>query len=199
MKKEYINKVNQHIKSHDFIRLFAFTAVLLFLVNFHSLKAQQPTEKKYAKSVIFVYLDGGPAQTDMFDPKPKAGKDYTGSFTKTSVTNVPGIEIGEKLPLLAKIADKYTIIRSMTHGINGHETASYVMETGSLPGGRIVYPAMGAVIAFKKEATYKGSIPPYISLTNGSTRFNEAGFLGPQYKSFATGGAPEAERSCSIH
>jgi hypothetical protein len=192
MKKEYINRVNQQIKRHDFIRLFAVTVILVLLGNFHSLKAQQPAEKKYAKSVIFVYLDGGPAQTDMFDPKPKAGKDYTGSLTKTSVTNVPGIEIGEKLPLLAKIADKYTIIRSMTHGINGHETASYVMETGSLPGGRIVYPAMGAVVAFKKEATYKGSIPAYISLTNGSTRFNEAGFLGPQYKSFATGGAPEA-------
>ena len=192
MKKEYINRVNQHTTSHDFIRLLAFTVVLLFLGNLHPLKAQQPIEKKHAKSVIFVYLDGGPTQTDMFDPKPKAGKDYTGPFVKTSVTNVPGIEIGEKLPLLAKIADKYTIIRSMTHGINGHETASYVMETGSLLGGRIVYPAMGAVIAFKKEATYKGSIPPYISLTNGSTRFNEAGFLGPQYKSFATGGAPEA-------
>jgi hypothetical protein len=191
MKTEYINRINQHIKSHDFSRLFVFTVVLIFLGIFHPLKAQQPAEKKYAKSVIFVYLDGGPAQTDMFDPKPKAGKDYTGPLVKTSVTNVPGIEIGEKLPLLAKMADKYSIIRSMTHGINGHETASYVMETGSLPGGRIVYPSMGAVIAFKKEATYKGSIPAYISLTSGSTRFNEAGFLGPQYKSFATGGAPE--------
>jgi hypothetical protein len=131
---------------------------------------------------------------DMFDPKPKAGKDYTGPYTKPIKTNVPGIEIGEKLPLLAKIADKYCIIRSMTHGINGHETASYVMETGSLPGGRIVYPSMGAVIAFKKEATYKGSIPSYISLTSGSSRFNEAGFLGPQYKSFATGGNPEGSQ-----
>lgn len=191
MKKQGIISFIQHIKRHDCYRLCAVTAVILFLGNLQPIKAQQPAEKQYAKSVIFVYLDGGPAQTDMFDPKPKAGKDYTGPFTKTSVTNVPGIEIGEKLPLLAKMADKYSIIRSMTHGINGHETASYVMETGSLPGGRIVYPSMGAVIAFKKEATYKGSIPAYISLTSGSTRFNEAGFLGPQYKSFATGGAPE--------
>jgi len=192
MKKENINRIYQYISRHNFICLSALIVGILFLGNIHPLKAQQPAEKKYAKSVIFVYLDGGPAQTDMFDPKPKAGKDYTGPLVKTSVTNVPGIEIGEKLPLLAKIADKYSIIRSMTHGINGHETASYVMETGSLPGGRIVYPAMGAVVAFKKEATYKGSIPAYISLISGSTRFNEAGFLGPQYKSFATGGAPEA-------
>jgi len=191
MKIKYINRVNQHINRLIFLCWCTITIGIFLFGNLQTLKAQQPADKKYAKSVIFVYLDGGPAQTDMFDPKPKAGKDYTGSLTKTSITNVPGIEIGEKLPLLAKIADKYTIIRSMTHGINGHETASYVMETGSLPGGRIVYPAMGAVIAFKKEATYKGSIPAYISLTSGSTRFNEAGFLGPQYKSFATGGAPE--------
>lgn len=191
MKIKYINTVNQHINRHIFLCLCTITIGIFLFGNLQILKAQQPAEKKYAKSVIFVYLDGGPAQTDMFDPKPKAGKDYTGPLVKTSVTNVPGIEIGEKLPLLAKMADKYSIIRSMTHGINGHETASYVMETGSLPGGRIVYPSMGAVIAFKKEATYKGSIPAYISLTSGSTRFNEAGFLGPQYKSFATGGAPE--------
>jgi hypothetical protein len=192
MKKQYITRVIQKTKHNEFLRLFVLVVVISFPGYLHSLKAQQPSEKRYAKSVIFVYLDGGPAQTDMFDPKPKAGKDYTGPLVKTSVTNVTGIEIGEKLPLLAKMADKYCIIRSMTHGINGHETASYVMETGSLPGGRIVYPSMGAVIAFKKEATYKGSIPAYISLTSGSTRFNEAGFLGPQYKSFATGGSPES-------
>jgi len=191
MKIKYINRINQHINRHIFLFLRTITIGIFLFGNLQTLKAQQPADKKYAKSVIFVYLDGGPTQTDMFDPKPKAGKDYTGPLNKTSITNVPGIEIGEKLPLLAKIADKYSIIRSMTHGINGHETASYVMETGSLPGGRIVYPSMGAVIAFKKEGTYKGSIPPYISLTNGSSRFNEAGFLGPQYKSFATGGAPE--------
>ena len=142
---------NIHMYKHNyFIRLFTLIAAVLLGGSFYSLKATQP-EKRYAKSVIFVFLDGGPAQTDTFDPKPKAGKDYAGPLNKTIVTNVPGIEIGEKLPLLAKVADKYSIIRSMTHEINGHETASYVMETGSLPGGRIVYPSMGAVIAFKKR------------------------------------------------
>ncbi len=178
----------------SFIRLCALTVAVLLGGSLIYLKAAQPVEKRHAKSVIFVFLDGGPAQTDMFDPKPKAGKDYTGPLNKPIATNVPGIEIGEKLPLLAKIADKYSIIRSMTHDINGHETASYVMETGSLPGGRVVYPAMGAVIAFKKENSYQGSIPSYISLTSGSTRFNEAGFLGPKYKSFATGGNPESSQ-----
>jgi len=171
---------------------FRITMVLLFCLQISAVGAGQQQKTSKAKSVIFVYLDGGPTQTDMFDPKPKAGKDYTGPLNKPIVTNIPGIEISEKMPLLAKMADKYSLIRSMTHGINGHETASYVMETGSLPGGRAVYPSMGAVIAFKTEATYKGSIPPYVSLTSGSSRFNEAGFLGPNYKSFVTGGSPES-------
>jgi len=91
MKKENINRIYQYISRHNFICLSALIVGILFLGNIHPLKAQQPAEKKYAKSVIFVYLDGGPAQTDMFDPKPKAGKDYTGPLVKTSVTNVPGI------------------------------------------------------------------------------------------------------------
>jgi hypothetical protein len=175
-----------------FIRLGALTLILFVFCRI-PLDGSEPP-KNVAKSVIFVYLDGGPAQTDMFDPKPKAGKDYAGRYSKPISTTNAGLEIGEKFPLLAKIAEKYTIIRSMTHGINGHETASYVMETGSLSGGKTVYPSMGAVIAYKKQGTYKGSIPPYISLTTSSSRFNEAGFLGPQYKSFATGGIPESSR-----
>jgi hypothetical protein len=61
---------------------------------------------------------------------PEAGYDYCGPLTNPIATNVSGIEIGELLPLLAKQADKYSIIRSMTHGNNGHETASYMVQTG---------------------------------------------------------------------
>ena len=73
---------------------------------------------------------GGPSQLDTFDPKPEAGYDYCGPLNKPIATNVPGIRIGELLPLLAKQADKYSIIRSMTHGINAHETAAYMVQTG---------------------------------------------------------------------
>ena len=93
---------------------------------------------------------GGPPHTDTFDPKPESGSDYTGPLTGADETNVKGIRIGELLPELAKVADKYSIIRSMTHGVNGHETASYMVQTGRMPGGRLVYPAVGAVVtAFK--------------------------------------------------
>src|SRR5512135_2860540 len=87
-----------------------------------------------AKTVIQIWMWGGPAHLDTFDPKPAAGYDYCGTLDKPIATNVDGIIIGELLPLLARQADKYSIIRSMTHGINAHETASYATQTGRKPG-----------------------------------------------------------------
>jgi hypothetical protein len=146
-----------------------------------------------AKSVILIYLDGGPSQTDTFDPKPGATRDIYGNFKEVSTTNVPGIIIGSKLPLLAQMADKYSLIRSMTHGVNAHETGHYAMITGDLSGGHVVYPSYGAVISYFKKDSYKGILPPYISLTAANNRFNEGGFLGNHFKSFDTGGAPEKQ------
>ena len=144
-----------------------------------------------AKSVIQIWLWGGPSHLDTFDPKPDAGYDYCGPFDKPIPTNVEGIQICQMLPLLAQQADKYSIIRSMTHGNNSHETASYIVQTGREPG-RLVYPCVGAVVSLFKgyEHGYKGLVPPYIVLTQPQGRFSESGFLGPRYKPFATGGDP---------
>ena len=148
--------------------------------------------KAKAKAVIQIWMWGGPSHLDTFDPKPDAGYDYCGPLAKPIPTNVDGIQIGELLPLLAKQADKYSIIRSMTHGVNAHETASYIVQTGRTPGGRDVYPSVGAVVSLFKgtNAGYRGLIPPYIVLTKLQGRFSEAGFLGSRYKPFATGGNP---------
>ncbi len=145
-----------------------------------------------AKAVIQIWMWGGPAHLDTFDPKPQAGAAYCGPLNKPIQTNVDGIMIGEMLPLLAQQADKYSIIRSMTHGVNAHETASYMVQTGRKPGDGQVYPCVGAVVSLFKgyEAGYKGLIPPYIVLTGTQGRFSEAGFLGSRYKPFATGGDP---------
>ena len=159
--------------------------ILAFFVCSLSSMAQQ------AKSVILIYLDGGPSQTDTFDPKPESSRDYWGNYKEAIETNVPGTFIGQKLPLLAKMAEKYSLIRSMTHGAFGHETGHYAMITGDLSAGSVVYPSYGSVISYLKKESYKGIIPPYISLTGANNRFNEGGFLGNDYKSFDTGGAPE--------
>ena len=144
-----------------------------------------------AKSVILIYLDGGPSQTDTFDPKGEGSRDISGNFKDPIQTNISGIMINQKFPLLAKIADKYSLIRSMTHGSYGHETGHYAMITGDLSGGSIVYPSYGSVISYIKKEGYKGILPPYISLVGANNRFNEGGFLGNDYKSFDTGGVPE--------
>src|ERR1035437_8696899 len=89
-----------------------------------------------AKAVIQIWMWGGACHLDTFDPKPEAGNDYCGPFKTPIETNVPGIKICELLPLLAKQADKYSLIRSMTHGNNSHETAAYLVQTGRPAGGR---------------------------------------------------------------
>jgi hypothetical protein len=158
--------------------------------------ARMPASGGKAKSVIQIWLWGGPSHLDMFDPKPEAGNDYCGPLNKPIATNVEGIRICELLPLLAKQADKYSIIRSMTHGVNGHETAAYLVQTGRSSGGRLVFPSVGAVVSLFKgrEAGYTGLIPPYIVLTEPQGRFSEAGLLGSAYKPFATGGDPAQAR-----
>ncbi len=148
-----------------------------------------------ARSVIQIWMWGGPSHLDTFDPKPEAGRDYCGPLDAPIATSVDGIRIGQLLPELAKQADKYSIIRGMTHGVNGHETASYLMQTGRMPD-RISCPSVGAVVSRFKggEAGYDGPVPPYIVLTQPQGRFSEAGCLGPNYKPLATGGDPNAER-----
>jgi hypothetical protein len=80
----------------------------------------------------------------------------------------------------------------MTHGVNAHETASYMVQTGRVPGDGQVYPCVGAVVSLFKgyDVGYRGLIPPYVVLTDLQGRFSEAGFLGSRYKPFATGGDP---------
>lgn len=165
----------------------------IFLVLIPLLGLSLMATAQRAKSVILIYLDGGPAQTETFDPKPEAGRNYYGNYKGVCKTNVEGIVIGEKLPLLATMADKYSIIRSMTHGSNAHETGHYAMITGDTSRGSVVYPSFGAVISYMLRDTYKGVLPCYISVTSANSRFNEGGFLGNEYKSFDTGGRPEED------
>jgi hypothetical protein len=158
--------------------------------------AAAPAAKAKAKSVIQIWMWGGPSHLDTWDPKPEAGNDYCGPLDKPIATNVDGIRVCELMPQLAKQADKYSIIRSMTHGVNGHETAAYMVQTARAQGGRDVFPSVGAVVSLFKgsQAGYRGLLPPYIVLTEPQGRFSEAGFLGARYKPFATGGDPGQSR-----
>jgi len=148
---------------------------------------------KAAKSVVEIWLWGGPSQLETFDPKPEASRDYNGGL-KAIPTNVPGLEIHEWWPELAKCANLYSVIRSMTHGQFGHESATYLMQTGRLPGGGEVCPAIGAVVSVAKKGSYSGDLPPYVILTRAKGRFSEVGFMGDDAAPLVTGGRPNSPR-----
>lgn len=190
----FSDMTGESVTRRQILRSGALAAAGLVFGNRLSIGASTvaPAAQAKAKAVIQIWMWGGPSHIDTFDPKPQAGYDYCGNLDKPIKTNVDGIMIGELLPELAKCADKYSLIRSMTHGNNGHETAAYMVQTGHMDGDRLVYPSMGAVISLLQgyEAGYKGLVPPYIVLTQPQGRFSEAGFLGPRYKPFATGGDP---------
>ena len=145
-----------------------------------------------AKTVIEIWLWGGPSQLETFDPKPDAPSDYNNAL-KAIDTNA-GFQVHEWLPRLAQCADLYSVIRSMTHPHAGHETATYLMQTGRNPGGGVVYPAIGATISSLKAKEYRGDLPPYVILTQAKGRFSETGFLGDACAPLVTGGNPNAAK-----
>jgi Protein of unknown function (DUF1501) len=185
----------QGMGRRDFLRVGSVSLLGLSLADWYALQARaQPSQGK-ARSVIQMWMGGGPSHLDTFDPKPEAGSDYCGPLKSPVATKVPGTRICELLPRMAEQAHRYTLIRGFTHPDFGHETATYSVTTGTVPTPDLVYPSMGSVIALKKgyEAGYKGSLPPYISLTNPLGRFSDSGFLGNKYKTFATYGDPNAK------
>ncbi len=165
--------------------------------------AKKSSSRKFAKSVIEIWLWGGPCQLETFDPKPDAPNDYNNGL-KSIKTNA-GFYIHEWLPELAKCADLYSVIRSMTHPFFGHETATYLMQTGRNPGGGVTFPALGALISSSRvqdkgkknyvpaDMRYEGDLAPFVILTSAKGRFSEVGFLGEAYAPLVTGGRASAK------
>jgi len=140
------------------------------------------------KAVIQVWLNGGPCHIDTFDPKPEASRDIIGPYIKPVATNVDGIVLSDKFGMLAKCADKYSILRGINHNVFAHETATYLMQTGIPVGGELVYPSIGAVITYKRGINKDAKVPPFVSVMSPLGRFEESGFLGAQGKSFSAAG-----------
>ncbi len=137
-----------------------------------------------AKSGILIYLSGGPSHMDTFDLKPDAPQEFRGQF-KPIKTNVPGIEISEHLPKLAKVADKYVLLRGVTHGLAAHEFGRAYMTTGNAPLASLTFPGYGSVIS--KERPTLPDLPPYVAVPRTP---ETAGYLGVQYTALSTGSTP---------
>ena len=143
-----------------------------------------------AKSVIMIFLEGGPSHIDMLDLKPEAPKEVRGSFHPIA-TNVPGIQIGNILPKCAKITDKFTILRSHSHRDNGHQTGRHWCLTGHPPtfnDGQATatpfnseYPSIGSMIS--RELGHGGAVPPYICVPEPMGP-GGPGFFGAKYSPF---------------
>ena len=153
--------------------------------------------EKKDTSVILVWLDGGPSHMDLWDMKPDAPSEYSGLWRPIR-TNVRGIEISEMLPHQAKVADKFTIVRSLCNNMTHHEPASRFMLTGhtdALSDGRSAkYPSIGS-IATKVCGPRQEGVPPYVSVPVASTIGRNPGYLGASYlggqhNPFQTGGDP---------
>jgi hypothetical protein len=150
------------------------------------LKAQYGAKKAKAKNVINIFLPGGIAAQEFLDPKSLAPSEYRGPFGSVK-TNVSGIEIGEKFQKLSKVADKFSIIRSMTHGEAAHERGVHSMMTGYKPSPALVYPSMGSVVSV--ELGGRNKLPAYVSVPNALEN-GGSGYLSSKYNPFSLGSDP---------
>lgn len=153
-------------------------------------KAQQKhykTREGIAKSVIQIFLPGGMAHQESWDPKPYAPTEYRGPFG-TINTSIKGIKFSQNLKHTAKIADKMTIIRSMAHGEAAHERGTHNMFTGYKPSPALEYPAMGSVVAH--ELGPNNNLPPYVCVPSVPNEFANSGYLSSAFGPFAIGSEP---------
>jgi hypothetical protein len=143
-------------------------------------------------SVILIWKGGGPSHIDTWDLKPDAPAEYRGDFRPIR-TNVPGIEISEHLPRSARVMDKFSIVRSVTHPDAGHESASHYLLTGYRPTNDIPaqeMPSYGSIVAKERGARQPG-LPAYLAVPS-APRSTAAGYLGVAYNPFSVGDDPNS-------
>ena len=170
----------------EFIRvgslgLAGLTLPNLLQANAASAKKKEPVDNL---SVIFMWMQGGPSHIDTFDPKPNAPSDIRGEFSVIP-TNIPGVQISEHLPMMAKNLDKYSIIRSGYSYNGSHGVADAYMLTGWRFNPSTVYPTYGAVMS--RELGYRNGMPPYVQLGNSiDQRFGGGlpGYAGSEHNPF---------------
>lgn len=146
---------------------------------------KQPEVK--AKSVIHIYLQGGFAHMDSFDPKPDAPAEYRGILNAIP-TSLKGEYFSSHMEATAKVADKLTVVRSMTHTEVDHSRGEHSMFTGYRPSPALVYPSVGSVVA--NQFGPRGAMPPYVVVPTQGSQFLGSGYLSNAYGPFALGGDP---------
>ena len=187
----------------DFLYAGAIGVMGLTTARLNTVLAGTAAPRPPRKSVIFIWLTGGLAQHDSFDMKPRAPDDIRGEFNPVS-TSTPGLQICEHLPQLAKISDKWALLRSLTHPHNEHADGSHVMCTGHTnlpPGFRRTNgttpdndPSMTSIAGYAVAG--RNGLPPAMVLPNVDERPGQlAGRLGSRYDPWVV----QARTDCICH
>ncbi|MFO0902100.1 MAG: DUF1501 domain-containing protein [Pirellulales bacterium] len=178
-------------RRRDFLKVGAAGAGLSLAGYLRRAEAGEVQPGK-AQACIFIHLGGGPSHMDSFDLKPDAPAEYRGTFNPIK-TNVAGVEISEHLPKLAACADKFAILRGVTHTLAAHELGTVYVNTGNRPIPSLEYPSYGAVVT--KEMESPKDLPPFVAIPNSAQR---AGFLGVQYAPLNTNATPQPGKPFTV-
>ncbi len=153
--------------------------------------ADAPAAKKgpKAEACIHIFLPGGMAHQESFDPKPYAPVEYRGDMGQVQ-TKLEGVVFNECLKQTAQVADKIAVCRAMTHGEAAHERGTHNMFTGYRPSPAIVFPSLGSVVSH--ELGVRNNLPPYVAVPSVPTNFAGSGYLSSAYGPFSLGADPAA-------
>jgi uncharacterized protein (DUF1501 family) len=145
------------------------------------------TTQAPAQSVIHIFLPGGIAHQETFDPKPYAPIEYRGEMGSIK-TKIEGVYFNECLPQTAQVADKIAVCRSMTHGEAAHERGTHNMFTGYRPSPALQFPSFGSVVSH--EFGPRNNLPPYVCIPNQPNTFAGSGYLSSAFAPFSLGADP---------
>ncbi|MFM2003826.1 MAG: hypothetical protein RI963_3252 [Planctomycetota bacterium] len=176
----------------DFLRVGVVGGLGISLADMLRMEAQADqkfyeSKEGVAKSVIFIFLPGGMAHQESFDPKPYAPVEYRGPMNSIE-TNVAGVRVNENWKQTATIADKIAICRSMTHGEAAHERGTHNMFTGYRPSPALQFPSIGSVVSH--EFGPRNNLPPYVCVPNQPNEFAGTGYLSSSFAGFSLGADP---------
>lgn len=180
------------VRRRDFLRVGALAGTGLTLAQYLQLAEAGAVKSDKPRAAIFLSLRGGPSHMDTFDLKPNAPAEFRGEY-KPITTNAPGVQISEHLPKLAKCADKFAILRGVSHSLAAHEFGTRYMVTGNRPLASLEYPGYGAVVA--KELPCARDLPSFVAIPNTA---ETAGHLGVQYSPLNTAAVPKMGQPFSV-
>lgn len=183
------------VSRRSFLHYVSAGAVAAGSLNFRDLMSVRAGElRKQGRSLILLWMQGGPSHLETFDPKPGT---ETGGPTEAISTAVPGISIAQGWDQTAKAMGDIALIRSMTNKEGEHQRATYQLHTGYLPTGTVKHPSLGCAIA-KELTTAEQELPSVVFVGARGRDLTGSGFLGVDYEPFVVANAGEMPTNVTL-